>query len=400
MDEAISEFSFRNAMPAQLIEAFRDARNYTLALFDGFAAAGYDRVEMVPVSPLLNPPLWELGHIAWFAEWYVLREAQSSEPGAAKKPSLLTKGDDWFDSNTVPHKSRWHLGLPSSGAMKTYCHEVLDRLFDKLERISNDDAALYPYRLVLAHEYMHQEAFTYTLNTLDLPLPAQLANLGFHPWAQGEISFDGGTFKMGSVRDQGFVFDNEKWEHTRHVAPFAMDATLVSNAQFMEFIEAGGYQKPQYWSEAGRTWLLQQDRSAPKGWVRDGDSWSRQRFGQRVELSRRQPVRHVCLHEVKAYCAWAKRRLPTEEEWEYAVLSEHPALRWGDLWEWTDSVFLPYAGFEADAYREYSAPWFSTHQVVRGASFATPEPLRSPKFRNFYMAERRDIFVGFRTCGI
>jgi iron(II)-dependent oxidoreductase len=394
----VTDFSFRNAMPAQLIEAFCDARDYTLALFEGFAAAGYDSPEKVPVSPLLNPPLWELGHMAWFAEWYVLRDAQSSAPGSAQKPSMLTKGDDWFDSNTVPHRSRWNLGLPSTGAMKTYCHEVLDRVIDKLERAQNgDDASLYPYRLALAHEYMHQEAFSYTLHTLDLPLPARLANEVIPPWAQGDVHFDGGAFKMGSAPGQGFVFDNEKWTHARHVGPFVMDATLVSNAQFMEFIDDGGYQNPQYWNEVGRAWLMQQERSAPKGWVRDGQSWERERFGQRVELSPRQPVRHVSLHEARAYCAWSRRRLPTEEEWEFAALSDHPALRWGDLWEWTDSVFLPYEGFAAGAYREYSAPWFSTHQVLRGASFATPRPLRSPKFRNFYLPERSDIFVGFRT---
>jgi iron(II)-dependent oxidoreductase len=394
----VSDFSFRNATPAQLAQAFHDARDYTLTLFEGFAATGYDNPEKVPVSPLFNPPLWELGHIAWFAEWYVLREAQSSAPGSAQKPSLLTKGDDWFDSNTVPHRTRWHLGLPSTGALKTYCREVLDRTLDKLARAGDHDAALYPYRLALAHEYMHQEAFSYTLNTLDLPLPAPLANGVIPPWAQGEVHFIGGAFEMGSAPGQGFVFDNEKWAHTRHVAPFTMDATLVSNGQFMDFIDDGGYQNPQYWSETGRAWLMQQERSAPKGWVPEEDLWVRARFGLRTELSPRLPVRHVSLHEARAYCAWAKRRLPTEEEWEFAALSEHPALRWGDLWEWTESVFLPYEGFAADAYREYSAPWFSTHQVVRGASFATPKPLRSLKFRNFYLPERCDIFVGFRTC--
>src|SRR5690606_22972236 len=138
--------------------------------------------------------------------------------------------------------------------------------------------ALYPYRLALAHEYMHQEAFAYTLNTLDLPMPAQLAGTTGHPWAQGEISFSGGAFEMGSKAGQGFVFDNEKWAHTRHVAPFVMDATLVSNGQFMDFIEDGGYQKPHFWSSAGRAWLLQQGSSAPQGWVRENGEWSRKRF--------------------------------------------------------------------------------------------------------------------------
>ena len=112
----------------------------------------------MPPLPTLNPPLWELGHIAWFAEWYILREASSSDPTSAVRNSLLTKGDDWFDSNTVPHRQRWNLGLPSTGALKTYCHEVHDRVLDKLSRLADaetdagaNDAALYPYRLALAH---------------------------------------------------------------------------------------------------------------------------------------------------------------------------------------------------------------------------------------------------------
>src|SRR5687767_11297875 len=149
--------SFRTSTHANLATALQDARDYTLAMFDCFRRAGLDVPANVPVRDTVNPPLWELGHIAWFAEWYVLREAASSAPDAAMRCSMLTKGDDWFDSNTVPHGSRWHLDLPPHGAMKMYCHEVLDRVLDKLSRTPEDDASLYPYRLVLAHEDMHGE---------------------------------------------------------------------------------------------------------------------------------------------------------------------------------------------------------------------------------------------------
>jgi hypothetical protein len=237
--------SFRNATPKELASALQDARDYTLALFDCFLSAGLDVPAKVPILPILNPPLWELGHIAWFAEWYILREAQSSAPTAASRTSLLTKGDDWFDSNTVPHRARWTLGLPSTGGLKMYCHEVLDRTLDKLMRVHNDDDALYPYRLVLAHEDMHGEAFAYTLQTLGGKLPPQLADRGIPAWAQGEIRFPGGTIQLGSDPDHGFVFDNEKWAHPCYVQPFTMDSTLVSNAQFIEFIADGGYQDPQ-----------------------------------------------------------------------------------------------------------------------------------------------------------
>lgn len=390
--------SFRNAAPDELAIALQDARDYTLALFDSFVSVGFDMPEKVPILEILNPPLWELGHIAWFAEWYILREAKSSDPSAAQRTSLLTKGDDWFDSNTVPHRARWTLGLPSTGALKTYCHEVLDRALDKLSRVQNDEQALYPYRLALAHEDMHGEAFAYTLQTLGVAPPPTLIRHATPAWAQGEISFPGGTIHLGSRDDAGFVFDNEKWAHPCYVPPFVMDSTLVSNAQFAEFIADGGYQNPQYWTNAGRAWLMQQDYSAPRDWQRDGNHWRCERFGKQTALSDSMPVRHVSLFEAQAYCVWAGRRLPTEAEWEFAALSGHPAYRWGDLWEWTCSPFEPYRGFVPDAYREYSQPYFMTHQVLRGASFATHARMRSPKYRNFYLPERNDMFVGFRTC--
>lgn len=109
-------------------------------------------------------------------------------------------------------------------------------------------------------------------------------------------------------------------------------------------------------------------------------------------------MRHVSLHEAQAWCRWAGRRLPREEEWEWAARAGHPGFAWGGLWEWTASPFLPRPGFRADRYREYSAPWFGSRQTLRGASFATPARMRSAVFRNFFTAERDDIFTGFRTC--
>ena len=400
----VNQASFRHAGPKELAAALQDARHYTLALFEALAAGGYDVAANVPRLPIVNPPLWELGHTAWFAEWFVLRDATDSRPGTADGHSLLARGDDWFDSGLVPHAARWTLDLPPPGAVKTYCHEVLDRILDRLAQQPHDDAALYPYRLALAHEDMHGEALLYSLQTLQsrgAPVPA--APLAPHAQSApaggpGEIAFGAGSFVRGGDQSSGFVFDNERDAARVNVAPFAIDAGSVSTAAFLDFVHDGGYERPQYWTDAGRAWLMTQERSAPRYWARAGEDWYTVRFGRPVALDLAEPVRHVNLYEAQAWCAWAGRRLPTEDEWEYAAVSDPAGFAWGQLWEWTASPFLPFAGFAADRYRDYSAPWFGTRQTLRGASFATPVRLRSAHFRNFFTPERDDIFAGFRSC--
>jgi ergothioneine biosynthesis protein EgtB len=383
----------------------RDARHYTLALFETLADAGYADAARVPRLPIINPPLWELGHTAWFAEWFVLRGASSSRPGDADGHSLLARGDDWFDSNLVAHRTRWALDLPAPGAVQTYCAEVLERILGHLAAEPDDDAALYPYRLALAHEDMHGEALLYTMQTLGLPLRAAMAGTMPAPPPAGEIGFKGGAFVRGGDQSRGFVFDNERAAAPCRVAPFAIDASLVSNARYLAFVEDGGYRDARHWTEAGRAWLAASKQSAPRYWRRNGDDsaditgrWQQLRFGRREALVPDAPVRHLTLHEAQAFCRWDGRRLPLEDEWEFAAASGHPDFAWGRLWEWTATPFLPYAGFAPDRYLEYSAPWFGSRQVLRGASFATPARFRSPVFRNFFTPERDDIFVGFRTC--
>lgn len=389
--------SLRHAGAQQLAQSLLAARQTTLALFDCYAAAGYEVVARVPQQIELTPPLWQLGNIAWFAEWFILREAPSSHPADAVYNGLLTRGDDLFDASLVPHRARWSLDLPGVGAVKMYCHEVLDRVLDKLSREANIDSALLPYRLALAHEDLCREQMLAGLQWLGLAAPPAMPT-GHAPGGGGQIAFPGGTLQQGSPRQTGFVFDNETPPYACYVAPFAIDSAPVSNAQFLDFVDDGGYQNRQFWSGAGSAWLMQQERSSPLYWQRDGAQWRTQRFGHAVTLAPHDAVRHLNLYEAQAYCAWIGRRLATESEWEYAALSGHPLFQWGQVWEWTATPFEPYPGFEAGAWRGYSTPHFLEAQVLRGASFATSPRLVSPRMRGFQAPQRCDGFAGLRTC--
>lgn len=390
-----SSKSFRHASTHDLALMLRDAHDYTLSLFECFAWGKPGHAGTCSRTG----PVWGLGHLAWFAEWLVLREAQQNQVLAGLRPSILSQGDAWFELGRT-RLAGGAPALPKAAQLITYKNEVLDRILDRLSRTLNTDLNLYPYRLALAYEDRYAERWIAQLQALGLAAPLELERHVTPPWAQGEIRMPGGNLQMGSAPAAGFVFEQEKSAHPVYVPAFCIDSNLISNAQFAEFVEDSGYQRSQYWSPAGKLWLMQQERSAPLHWSRDGNWWRCQRFGREVTLSPREPVRHVCLYEAQAYCMWAERRLPREAEWEFAAACGHAAFRWGDLWEWTASPFEPYPGFVADPIScgTDSASAFASHQSVRGASFATRARMRSVQYRDFFLPELCESLTGFRTC--
>lgn len=381
----------RNAGKPALAHALAEARDYTIRLLDTLA----DRpaADAVPCLAIINPPRWEIGHVAWFSEYWCLRHRGD---GQAPAPSRLADADRWYDSRSVSHDSRWHLDLPDWSATRRYLTDTHDAVIEALHGCPDDDEGLYFHRLALFHEDMHDEAFAYTHQTLAWPRDNGLTDLP----PPADIALPGGEVEIGSLPGQGFVFDNEKWRHRERLAPFAIAATPVSNADYQAFVDAGGYDDERWWSPAGRDWLSRSGRKAPRYWHRQDGTWQQRRFDRWLPLAPAQPVVHVTAHEAEAWCRWAGRRLPAEAEWEHAAVAA-PGFRWGDqVWEWTASPFVPYPGFAADPYKEYAAPFFHTHRSVRGGSFATRERMRHPRYRNYYEAHRDDIFVGFRSCAI
>lgn len=381
----------RQLSKAALHAALDDSRAHLLALYANLPPNLW---RSVPYMPIINPPRWEIGHVAWFAErWCLRRRNDGFTPSR-----FLHDPDGWYDSSRVAHAARWTLDLPGLAATRGYLAGVLDACHAALDKESADP---YFFQLALYHEDMHCEALHYTLQTLGLAPPAKVRTRRGPPaLPRGEeLSFAGGETEIGSRRDAGFVFDNEKWAHTVALAPFAIDARPVSNEDYLAFVEDGGYERPEWWSEAGRQWLADSSRRAPRYWRRGARGWEQRVFDAWQPLAPEEPVLHVSAFEAEAWCRRGGRRLPTEAEWECAARSADAAfLPWGHVWLWTASSFAPYAGFSADAYADYSQPWFHTHRVVRGGSFATPARLLDPAFRNFYEPQRDDIFVGFLSA--
>lgn len=367
----------------------RDARARTLGLAGSLPADGL----LGPRLAIVNPPLWELGHVAWFQERWVLRHA-------AGRPPLRAGADALYDSIAIPHDVRWDLPLPSLAETVGYLREVEAEVLALVERGGADP---YFVRLSVFHEDMHWEAMAFSRQTLGwaappgLPVPAPPA--AGHAGPEGDAALPGGTFRLGAAPGDGFVFDNEKWAHPVALAPFRIARAPVGEARFAEFVDDGGYRRRALWSDAGWRWREAAGAEHPVYWERAAGGWRRREFDRLVPLEAGRPVANVCAHEADAFCRWAGRRLPTEAEWEAAAAAEGAPLGGVHrVWEWTASDFLPYPGFAADPYREYSQPWFGTHRVLRGGSFATPARLLRPTFRNFYTPDRRDPWAGFRTC--
>jgi iron(II)-dependent oxidoreductase len=257
----------------------------------------------------------------------------------------------------------------------------------------------------------------------------------------GDTQVQGGSFMLGATPSDGFVFDNEKWAHRVEIDSFRIARTCVTNGQFAAFVEDGGYSRAQLWCPEGLAWRCEANAAHPVYWHKNGDSWRVRVFDESRPLIADSPVIHVNWYEADAYCRWAGRRLPSEAEWEYAAATgpeRGPKRRypWGDgepdshlanvyggagqtvavdayapgdsawgcrqmvgnVWEWTAGAFHPFPGFVADAYKEYSEPWFGDHKVLRGGCFATRGNLIRNTWRNFYTPDRRDVFAGFRTC--
>ncbi len=430
---------------AKLIAQLRDARKRELELFSDLT----EEQLVGPAMPDIEPPLWEVGHVGWFQERWILRRLDGAEP-------LSPEADQLYDSFNIANARRWTLHFPSRNETLNYLAVVLDHCIERLDEREPSDEEIYFYRLATYHEDMHGETLTHIRQTLGYAAPTLSKSGGPETPASPEPGFElhdvevpGGTYRLGATPDIPFVFDNEKWAHSVALRPYRISATPVTNAEFQRFVEAGGYQQRELWSDDGWQWRLEAKAEHPVYWQRVGDRWLWRQFDALGPLEPFQPMIHVNWYEANAYCAWAGRRLPTEAEWELAASAECAAdgrgisdlkrrYPWGDeipsperanldsaamgcldvralpagdsafgcrqmignVWEWTADTFEAYPGFELDPYDTYSAPSFGQQKVLRGGCWATRSRLIHNTVRNFYTPNRNNIFAGFRTCAL
>ena len=398
--------AIRLAGPADLAVALTQGRIQLLGFFEGFERAlGPDGMRIAR-DTAVNLPLWELGHIGWFEEYWLSRYCERSL-GAAGNPlgrrseSLLAQADGLYDSSHVSHDRRWQLALPDPDATRGYLAAVREITLAMLGESGSRDEDLYFFRLVLFHEAMHREAWNFIAQRLGVDLGPTMRARAPSPARVAGTWRVSGEWRQIGVDEPGFAFDNELGAHVVEVPAFDIDRSPVSWAAFIAFVDAGGYASEAAWTPAGREWLRHTNASHPLHLRRGHDGWERSQFGRWTSLDMQAPVQNICLHEALAWCCWAGRRLPTEYEWETAARlapEQEEDFEWGQVWEWTASAFRPYPGFIAHPYRDYSEPWFDGRPVLRGGSFATSAHLKHPGYRNFFEATRNDVFAGFRSC--
>jgi len=392
----------RRADARWLAAALQASRADTLATF-ALVESSLSQLT-VPQRETLNPPLWELGHIGWFQAFWIARNplrfvGHMADPDVNRQAGGRPNADALYDSSLAAHGTRWSLPLPDPAATRADLAEQLDGTLAWLRNADGSDAALYFFRLALFHEDMHHEAALYMAQSLGLAVADarwQAPTLGDDC---RQLVFEAGAWTLGSS-GAGFAFDNELASHAVQLPATSIDSRVARWADFLPFVEGGGYKQPRWWSEAGAAWLATQHAPAPRYLRRDGVNWQQWRHGAWQALNPSHAACHLSLHEAQAWCRWAGRRLPTEAEWERAAIERPADVDWGQVWEWTASPFLPYPGFTPHPYRDYSAPWFTSRQVLRGGSHMTQPRMRHPRYRNFFQAQRNDVPAGFRSCAV
>jgi iron(II)-dependent oxidoreductase len=355
-------------------QSLQAVRERTLALVAPLSHADLERVH----HPLMSPLDWDLGHIAAYEDLWIVHR-HGGEP--------LLRGDlaHLYDAFETPRCARGEIPFLRGQDVFDYIAAVRERALEVLARVGPGDGTLF--EMVVRHEAQHNETMRQTLFLGGLP-GGRPQRCAAERGPTGWIDVPAGAFEMGASQD-AFAFDNERPRHEVQQPAFRIARRPVTNATWMHFVEGGGYERREWWSSEGWAWKEEYDITHPEGWTAGG-----------MAEADDHPVLHVSWFEADAFARARGARLPTEAEWERAATwTQEPLQDTGEAWEWTSSHFGGYPGFSAYPYREYSEVFFgNAYRVLRGASWATEDRLRSPTFRNWDLPQRRQIFAGVRLA--
>jgi gamma-glutamyl hercynylcysteine S-oxide synthase len=401
-----------------LVAALSRAREATLRLVEPL-----DGEQLVAqFSPIMSPLAWDLAHIGWFEELWLIRRVANDEQS-------LERFDDVYDALQHARAERSRLPILKPPEARGYLERVRRDALGALEGVALDDSDpllrdAYVYGLVLQHELQHQETMLQTLQLSGVAYATQPHDDLRTPPGPEDVFVPAGPFTLGANK-QPWAYDNEQPAHVVELPAFWVERHPVTNERFAEFIEDGGYRKRRYWSDYGWQWLQGERVEAPLYWQRARRGWERRRFGRSEPVPPGEPVQHISFYEAEALAAWAGKRLPSEDEWERAAEGADPDANanlgresfgplpltrratssvgcdcmLGDVWEWTSSAFTGYPGFTAFPYAEYSEAFFGDeHRVLRGGSWATDPLVARVTFRNWDYPQRRQLFCGVRLA--
>jgi iron(II)-dependent oxidoreductase len=414
-----SETAALSGATGDVLDALRDTRARTLALV---AHLDDDALEHVH-SPLMSPLVWDLGHIAAFEDLWLAHRG-------AGLPLLRPDLAEVYDAFETPRAQRGDLPYLRRDEALAYLDAVRERMLE------HDGGDSLLRELVLRHEQQHTETMLQTMELARLPAPHEpVAPAPADPVLASLTGLElvdvpAGPCTIGADAD-GFAYDNERPRHAIALPAYRIGRAPVTNGAFMEFVAAGGYRRPEWWSREAWAWKEQYDITHPAGWTADGREW---RMDRCEPLDPHKPVVHVSWFEADAFARAHGARLPTEAEWEKAATWDQQTQTAceqvpgsanvdqrlfgtapvgafdceapsgclgmiGDTWEWTASGFHGYPGFAAYPYREYSEVFFGgDYRVLRGGSWATRARVATPTFRNWDHPQRRQVFAGLRIA--
>ena len=379
-----------------LLDFFLETRQHSEDICQPLETEDYVVQPIVDVSP----PKWHLGHTTWFFEEFILKPNAVGYQIFDEDFSFVFNSYYETVGKRVVRADRGNLSRPSVKKVyeyRSYVSSHIKRLFEK-----EQSSELYNLlEIGIHHEKQHQELLLTDIKFIlgNNPLmPEYSENIEENPieeHAEDWISIEEGVYQIGHD-SENFCYDNELGRHKVYLQPFEISNKLVTNAEFVKFIDAGGYQKFELWHAEGWDWVKQNHIKAPLYWYLIDNTWHQYSFKGLQEIEANAPVTHLSFYEAFAFAQWKGKRLPTEFEWEAA----QQYFPWGKRWEWTESAYLPYPNYKkADgALGEYNGKFMVNQKVLRGGSIATPKNHTRHTYRNFFHPQLRWQFTGLRLA--